>query len=80
VLQTIRSRGYAVSFGERHTGAAGIGAPVFDGDGKLVAAVGLTGPSSRIDDDCVRRCSPLVVNAAQRISFSLGYRGGHLSR
>lgn len=75
-LETIRSRGYTSSSGERTPGASGVAAPVFDERAKLAASVGLTGPSSRMDDSSILRCIPLVVTAANRISSSLGYQGG----
>lgn len=47
-------------------------APVHGADGKIVAAVSVTGPSYRITDAKLQRFRKLVVEAAQRISLSLG--------
>jgi IclR family transcriptional regulator, acetate operon repressor len=43
-LQTIRSRGYDVTFGERQPLWAAVGVPVFD-EGELLCCLSLTGPS-----------------------------------
>jgi IclR family transcriptional regulator, acetate operon repressor len=64
----IRKAGYAVSFGERSPGAAGISAPILDRTGKAIAVVGISGPFSRITPDTVDRYVDAVRAAAQEIS------------
>jgi DNA-binding IclR family transcriptional regulator len=61
------ARGYAVTHGERELGASGCSAPVRRSDGRVVAAVGVGGPTTRFDDqrlpryvDAVRRCAAAV--------------------
>lgn len=60
-------RQYAVTHGERELGASGCSAPVRRSDGRVVAAVGVGGPTTRFDDqrlpayvEAVRRCAAVV--------------------
>ena len=48
-LQTIRKTGLAISIGEAVPGAAGLAAPVFDTDGKPVAALLIGAPVDRFE-------------------------------
>ena len=52
-IETIRLQGYAVSFGEMTAGAAEVGVPILDGDGNILAALSLAGPSSEIKENWV---------------------------
>lgn len=70
-LAQIRAQGYATSVEERVVGAAGMSAPIFNGQGKVVASVGLYGPLLRFANAEER--IPLVKKAAWGISRSLGY-------
>lgn len=70
LLREIRANGFAVSRGELDPYAVGIGAPVFDEYGSVVACVSIVGLSRRMGDDL----TPLVQHvlaAAQRVSDSL---------
>ncbi|MEV4184290.1 IclR family transcriptional regulator [Streptosporangium canum] len=71
-LAAIRRRGYATSLGERQEGAASIAAPVFDHDGGLIAAISVSGPSTRFKSH-MQQSAPLLVEAADRLSAQLGY-------
>ncbi|WP_040816547.1 IclR family transcriptional regulator [Nocardia concava] len=73
-LNAVRTRGYAVSLGERQIGAASIAAPVLDHDGGVVAAISVCGPLSRFEphiDDYV----PMLLKASGALSTQLGYTG-----
>lgn len=64
----------AISYGERDPDCAGIASPVFGADDKLVGALSVSGPKSRFTDDTVRKMSAQVIDAARRITYSLGGR------
>ncbi|MEU1664048.1 IclR family transcriptional regulator [Streptomyces sparsogenes] len=68
-------RGWAVSHGEREDGVSAIAAPVTDEDGRVVAAVGLGGPTSRFTDARVERFAPLLADAGRALS-RLRFIGG----
>ncbi len=72
-LELIRKQGFAATSEERHQGAAGCAAPVFDGEGRIVASVGISGPVSRMTPEKVREYSGLVVATATEISRGLGH-------
>ncbi len=72
-LGKIRQAGLAFNFGERVAGAAGISAPLYSGSGRVIAELGLAGPTPRL---LVRHkeLGRLVKATATRISAALGYR------
>ena len=48
-LTTVRQCGYAVTCSELEVGLDAVAAPVHGADGEVVAAVGISGPNSRLD-------------------------------
>lgn len=48
-LAAVRRRGYATTVDELELGLSGVAAPVFDGHGDVVAALGLSGPTARLE-------------------------------
>jgi len=66
-LRGIRVRGWAQSVAEREAGVASVSAPVFGEDGRLRAAVSISGPISRLTESPGQRLSHLVVDAAREI-------------
>jgi IclR family KDG regulon transcriptional repressor len=74
-LGETRSRGYAISVGERSPWAAAVAAPIRDRSGHIVAAVSVLGPSHRLTVKVLKALGTQVMNAAQEISTALGYTG-----
>ncbi len=72
-LAEIRRRGYATSSDERVVGASAVSAPVYEGTGRAVAGLTISGPTYRFTADRVRQCVDLVLQGAARISAVLGY-------
>ncbi|MHC8943043.1 IclR family transcriptional regulator [Advenella incenata] len=70
-LQEIRVRGYALNPGEWREGAWGVAAPIFDATGAAVAAIGVSGPQSRISENMESIIIPAVVATARNISMEL---------
>ncbi len=54
-LAAVRERGYAVDNMEHEIGIKCVACPIFGADGRVVAAVSVSGPSMRFDDDTVSR-------------------------
>ncbi len=73
-LAKVRSRGWAESSHEHEIGLASVAAPVRDGRGRVVAAVGIAGPASRLAKDVVRRLALETTRTADSVSGALGYR------
>lgn len=73
-LDSIRKNKYAVTRGDYVSDAVGIGAPVFDSEGKLAASIGVIAPESRIPDPIFlkEQCSKVRRYAAE-LSADLGY-------
>lgn len=74
-LQRIREQGYSINRGEWREDVSGVAAPIFDQTESVVAAIGISGPSTRLKLTVLKRYAPFVTKAAQRISKQLGYIG-----
>ena len=75
-LAGVRDTGWAGSVGEVEPGVAGIAAPIRDGGGHVVAAVGIEGSIDRVCDDRMRLRAALVthvVRVGRAISRELGH-------
>jgi DNA-binding IclR family transcriptional regulator len=73
-LATVRKRGWASSVAEREAGVASVSAPVFNSDGRVVAAVSVSGPIDRLTRQPGRLHAEAVVAAGRRLSQALGAR------
>lgn len=74
-LEVIRYQGYAVTREERSLGAASVSAPIRDHTGRVVAALTISGPTSRFSPERVVELIREVKGAAGAISQRLGYSG-----
>lgn len=72
-LRAVRARGYAVDREERESGVRCVAAPVRDATGRVVAALSVSAPASRLPHRRIPQVAALVVSAAQRISRHLGF-------
>ncbi len=59
-LAQSRDRGYSVDNMEHEHGVKGVGVPVMDEHGDVVAAISLSGPSLRFDDESIERFARLI--------------------
>lgn len=73
-LETIRNRGYAIDDEEIVLGTRCVGAPILDGEGGVIAAVSVAGPTFRVTHDRVEFLANEVVEAARLISSQVGPR------
>jgi DNA-binding IclR family transcriptional regulator len=74
-LEKVRSDGYAIDDEEGELNVRCIGAPIFDGSGKMVAAVSITALVSQLPETAFRETGQRVYETAARISRELGYAG-----
>jgi IclR family acetate operon transcriptional repressor len=72
-LADVRRRGFAVDDEEMYAGTRCIAAPVRNGLGQAVAAIGISGPTVRITAERVPEYARVVVEAAVELSSALGY-------
>ncbi len=74
-LKIVRSQGYAIDDEENEKGIRCLGAPIFDGRGRIVAAISVSGPvfqmTKKILQEMVKK---EVIAAASEISRRLGFK------
>jgi DNA-binding IclR family transcriptional regulator len=71
-LTLVRRRGFATNLGEFRANVAGLAAPVRNGQGEVIAAVGIAGPLERLRPRKVNSFAPVVIELAAEISAMLG--------
>lgn len=76
-LADIARIGYAINRGEWRKGIGGVAAPIFNGLDRVVAALGISGPLERLDDQKMAKHAQPLKQAAQEISNHMGYRGDY---
>lgn len=62
-----RDAGYAVSVGEREVGASSVSAPITNREGRVIAALSVSGPSPRLAGDRLAAAVEAVTEAARTI-------------
>lgn len=72
-LASVRLRGWALSDSELEMGLTAIGAPIFNADGIVVAALSVSGPTMRLTKDRVETIGLLIAHQGIQISRQLGY-------
>jgi DNA-binding IclR family transcriptional regulator len=70
-IALIRGRGYAVSIAEVNSATWGVAAPVLDGEGLAVAAVGCAGPLTRYTEEKVQIHVAACRSAADAIALTI---------
>ncbi|TAL86642.1 MAG: IclR family transcriptional regulator [Candidimonas sp.] len=78
-LSKISRVGYAINRGEWRDGVGGVAVPIFNGLGKSIAALGISGPLQRLTVAKMAELAPLVLQAARELSRDMGYRGGYFA-
>jgi IclR family acetate operon transcriptional repressor len=73
-LAEIRERGYAIDDEENELGVRCIGVAVLDREGHPVAAISLSGPKTRIDDERLPRIGEKLREARAQVEWLMGYR------
>jgi len=72
-LATVRRQGWAETSEELEIGLNGVAAPIHDATGKVIAAVGASGPSHRLSPDLFPTVAARLVVGAREIGARLGY-------
>jgi len=74
-LKEVRERGYAVNREEWRAGVCAVAAPIWDHSQRVVAAIGVSGPASRLTRERLRTLGPLAAEIAAKLSRELGSPG-----
>jgi DNA-binding IclR family transcriptional regulator len=78
-LATVRERGYAVDNEEIMDSLRCVAAPIKDQSGKVVSAISLSGPVSRMQGENFEKAVELCVKTAAEISADLGFRNSRFA-
>jgi DNA-binding IclR family transcriptional regulator len=73
-LKAIRCRGYAIDNEEKELGLRCVSAAVRGDQGKLLAALSVSGPAFRVTQERVPEIGRTVMKAAMDLSYEFGYR------
>ncbi|MCG8351071.1 MAG: IclR family transcriptional regulator [Chloroflexales bacterium] len=74
-IEQARRWGFAIDDEEREASVFCVAAPIFDHTGKCIAAVSISGPTTRLSRDRAIDLGPRVRQAADECSAQLGYNG-----
>lgn len=69
--RTIARQGYAVSFAEITPGVASIAMPITSPDGRVIAAISVTGPLSRLSLTALKEIRPPLAETVREIALAL---------
>jgi IclR family transcriptional regulator, acetate operon repressor len=72
-LAAVREAGYARTIDEQEIGLAAVAAPIRAMDGRVIAALVVSGPTFRITDEKVPKIAERLLSAAAEISERNGY-------
>lgn len=75
-LREVAERGYALDRQETERGLSGVAAPIWSRDGRVIAAVGVAGPTGRFKGKELARKIALTKETTAKISASLGHQSG----
>jgi IclR family acetate operon transcriptional repressor len=73
-LRQVRQRGYATAVDELEVGLTALAAPVFGGDGRVTAALSISGPTLRLGKSRIEELAPTLQAEAQKLSRKLGHQ------
>jgi DNA-binding IclR family transcriptional regulator len=72
-LRTVAVQGFALDLEECEVGLCCAAAPVFDGQGRCIAALSVSGPTPRMSEERLHReVIDTLISAAERLSAQLG--------
>jgi DNA-binding IclR family transcriptional regulator len=71
-LNSVREHGYGIEKGEAFPDVTALAAPIFDHQGKLVAAASIVAPTHRVPDDRIGELLKKLIEATSHISRELG--------
>jgi len=73
-LEEVRQKGFASAWDELEMGYSDISAPVFNHEGKVVAAISLGGATPRFTEEIVKKMVAWLKESTAQVSYLSGYR------
>jgi DNA-binding IclR family transcriptional regulator len=77
-LAQVREQGYAIDMEEHRLGLIGVGAPVLDYNGSVIASICIGQIATRTDEKRIADTVELVLEVGRRLSYEMGYVNGDL--
>ena len=74
-LNKVKEQGFALDIGENEKDVRCIAAPIRNYQGKVIAAISISGPAFRIDKKVQNNLKEALVETSEKISKRLGYNG-----
>ena len=76
-IEEIRKRGYSISYSERFDATIGMSFPVYDYEGKMIAALGVSVPDVNFTEERKETIIKELRETVKKIWDELGYTGKH---
>jgi DNA-binding IclR family transcriptional regulator len=76
-LEKVRKAGFAIIDNELEDGLVAVAAPVFNLDGKVVAAISISGPDARINRNQLNKFGDLIIKELKNHSTNSGINGNN---
>ncbi|MBN2651749.1 MAG: IclR family transcriptional regulator [Spirochaetales bacterium] len=73
-IDKIRSQGYSIDDEEYSIGIRCIAAPIFNADGEICAAIGITAPRTTFPPSRDRELAEIICSFAKKLSYELGFK------
>jgi len=77
-LRRVRRQGYAYSNQELTIGARGLGCPIFNHSGAVIATLCLAGSLHHITEKTIPKFLKILLNATKTCSLKMGFRGNNI--
>lgn len=77
-LAQVRERGYAIDMEEHRFGLIGVGTPVLDYNGNVIASICIGQVATRTDEQRIAETVELCLDVGRRLSYEMGYVNGDL--
>ncbi|MDA8227530.1 MAG: IclR family transcriptional regulator [Desulfitobacterium hafniense] len=73
-IKKVRTTGYSEDLQELEPGLMCVAAPIYNHTGKAFAAISVSGPTSRMDEEVRKNIGRFLINVTDEISKKLGYK------
>lgn len=74
-LEKVKTYGFAIDNEENSSGVRCVSAPIFDSQGKIIAALGTSDTIIRLDEAHLTKIVEMIKNSAAKISSLIGFEG-----
>jgi DNA-binding IclR family transcriptional regulator len=74
-LMTVRENGYAIDEQGLELGVRAVATPIYDHRNRIIAALSIPGPLSRLSIERIQEVIPLLLQTTREISYRMGFSG-----